>query len=284
MLLTLLGIAPLDVVKGIELDGEGFSTRWRTASPCRRSPPCRPALTGRSPSRRRGIRRNRRREARWRWGRWCWHRRRACTYQTMRTAPCSWCRPRCTPSRCSRARCRGFLSIVVGDDKGETVGAVTNSVGAAALRRNGDFKFKVGLESVPHVHFAVPPHRADALRGAEIELDAHGVCSEASRPPRCTLSSTTRSGARRTRASSRCFARLARHLRSAGCTACTRWCTTCSQSFRIGRRWGCSRWKFGKLNSMYTLALYSLAPTVCGYLLSPYTPTMTLVQSGESAT
>mmetsp|Transcript_14324 Transcript_14324/g.39303 ORF Transcript_14324/g.39303 Transcript_14324/m.39303 type:complete len:335 (-) Transcript_14324:2920-3924(-) len=57
-----------------------------------------------------------------------------------------------------------LLPGVVGDDKRETVAAVANLILAAALRRVGDLKHKVRLEAVPDGNLAVPPHGAGALR------------------------------------------------------------------------------------------------------------------------
>mmetsp|Transcript_24865 Transcript_24865/g.61971 ORF Transcript_24865/g.61971 Transcript_24865/m.61971 type:complete len:415 (-) Transcript_24865:1232-2476(-) len=53
---------------------------------------------------------------------------------------------------------RVLLPRVVGDDEREAVAAVADLIFAAALARVGDLKHKVGLEAVPDVYLAVPPH------------------------------------------------------------------------------------------------------------------------------
>mmetsp|Transcript_10794 Transcript_10794/g.46746 ORF Transcript_10794/g.46746 Transcript_10794/m.46746 type:complete len:681 (+) Transcript_10794:36-2078(+) len=57
-----------------------------------------------------------------------------------------------------------LLPGIVGDDKGKAVAAVADLVLAAALRRVGDLEDKVRLEAVPDVNLPVPPHCAGALR------------------------------------------------------------------------------------------------------------------------
>ena len=75
---------------------------------------------------------------------------------------------RARPARVAVHAVHRFLTIVVRDDERKAVGAVANLIRAAALRGVGDLELKVRLETIPDVYFAVPPHGADALRGAEI--------------------------------------------------------------------------------------------------------------------